>query len=66
MKIQYKSFDGRYTHYLTTEVVVMETYKGHYICKDSEGWLFVKCDDNWQYFGTMREAKRFIDGIAVE
>lgn len=66
MEIQYKTFDGRYTHYLTTEVVLVEAHKGHEIYQDTDGWFFVQTDDNWQYFGTKREAKKFINAIWSE
>lgn len=61
MTIEYRYFDGRYTHYLSAEVKRVTEYKGHEILKDDNGWYYVFCHDNWEYFGTMREAKRFIN-----
>lgn len=61
MKINCNYFDGRYTQYFTTEVEKVADYKGHEICKDADGWHYVSCHDNWQYFGSLREAKRFIN-----
>ena len=63
MKIQYTFFDGRYTQYYTTDVELVQTHKGHAIYQEVSGWYFVKGYDNWQYFGNINEAKRFIDGL---
>jgi hypothetical protein len=61
MTINYNYFDGRYTQYLSTEVEKVATHKGHDIYQDKDEWYYVFCFDNWQYFGTLREAKRFIN-----
>ena len=61
MTINYRVFDGRYTQYLSTEAEKVAEHKGHDIYQDKDEWYFVECDGNWQYFGTLREAKRFIN-----
>lgn len=33
---------------------------GHDIYIDAEGWYYVECRGVWHYFGTLREANRFI------
>lgn len=64
MKIQYKYFDGRYIQYNSADVTLCAKYKSFDIYKDAEGWYYVAYWDNFQYFGTVHEAKRFIRTIA--
>lgn len=65
MRITFKWFDGRYTQQDTTEAEKVKTYKGHDIYQDAQGWLYVETpDEGWRYFGTMREAKTFINDLA--
>lgn len=61
MKITYKWFDGRYTQTNDVEVEKCAEYEGHDIYKDKDGWFYVLCMGNWQYFATIREVKRFIN-----
>jgi hypothetical protein len=61
MTIQYKYFDGRYTQYRSTEVHKRAKFSGHEIFADADGWLYVQNNaGDWQYFGTIREARNFI------
>lgn len=60
-EIHFKVYDGRYTHYLTAVVKKVLEHKGHEIYEDKDEWLYIECHGNWQYFGTMREAKKFIN-----
>ena len=42
-------------------VVKSTIYEGHYIWRDTQKWYYVQdLSRNYQYFGTLREAKRFI------
>lgn len=41
-------------------VVKSTTYEGHDIYRCSELWYYVQCCGEWQYFGTLSEARRFI------
>lgn len=61
MQIQYKYFDGRYTQYRSTEVHKRAKLSGHEVFADADGWLYVQDNaGDWQYFGTIREARNFI------
>ena len=63
IKITYKWFDGRYIEQETTMVIKRANYKGHDIYQDIDQWYFLNDGNNWQYFGTIMEAKRFITHI---
>jgi hypothetical protein len=66
MKITFKWFDGRYTQQSTTEAERLKTYKGHDIYKGSEGWLYICINGDWNYFGTIREAQKYIRDLYTE
>jgi len=46
--------------YDKVDVTYSTTYDGIDIYRDAEKWYYVKALE-WQRFGTLREAKRFID-----
>ena len=50
----------RETIHVEHDVILVKNYQGHDIYQDDEGWLYVKAGDNYQYFGTIREAQKFI------
>ncbi len=65
MRITYKWWNDGHTETSTTEAEKVKTYKGHDIYQDAQGWLYVETpDEGWRYFGTMGEAKTFINDLA--
>ena len=46
--------------YNTTIGILSTIYKGVEIWRDCQKWYFV-FTDNWQYFDSLREAKKFVD-----
>lgn len=66
MNITYKWADQDQTHSSTAEVEKCKTYRGHDIYKDSEGWLYICIDGDWNYFGTIREAQKFVRDLYTE
>ena len=43
-------------------VVKSTTFEGHDIWRDSQKWYYVQdTTANWQYFASLREAKKFIN-----
>lgn len=42
------------------EVTLVEIYKNHSIVVDKMGWYYVFDGENWQYFCSKREARKFI------
>lgn len=64
MRITYKWWNDGSTETSTTEAEKVKTYKGHDIYQDAQGWLYIEFPEGWRYFGTMGEAKRFINDLA--
>ena len=62
MKITYRYWNEGTREAVTneTEAAHVETYRGHEIFKDAEDWYYVFDGENWQYFDSKREARKFI------
>ena len=62
MKITYKYWNEATRQAIAREVEVtlVETYKNHSIVLDKEEWYYVFDGENWQYFDSKREARKFI------
>lgn len=56
--------DSNAYRYETINVEKYTTYKGYDIYKDTDGWLYVQIDSEWNYFVCMDEARYFIRNIA--
>jgi len=65
MEIKCKYFDGRYTHETTAHVEKFKTYKGYDIYRGTDGWLYINIQDEWHYFGSVREAHNYINQLAI-
>ena len=63
MQIQYKYFDGRFTHRCTAEVKPIAAFRGHDRYKDADGWYYVQDKaGEWHYFDSLGEINDYISG----
>lgn len=62
MKIKVKRWNEstRETLVDEVEVVLVQRYRCHDIMRCKDNWFYVFDGSNWQYFGSVREAQRFI------
>lgn len=62
MKIKYLYWNEATREKIANEVEVtpVEIYKGHSIVVDKDEWYHVFDGENWQYFDSKREARKFI------
>ena len=67
MKITIKQLSyGCSDRYETVDVEKHSSFRGYDIYRDADGWFYVQVNNQWNYFASINEVKRFIKNIITD